>query len=96
MEVAADTALVAHVAGHGGVLWVRANRHRCCSGALTTLSATTVPPADPAEYEHVDCDLPVSVRYRGGSTRPARLVIELRGRRRPRPAAYWDGCAIAL
>jgi hypothetical protein len=96
VEVTAADALVVHVRDHGGVLWVRADRHRCCTGALTTLHAATDTPRDAHAYEQVPSDLAIDVRYLGGPRRPDRLVLEMRGRRRAKPAAYWDGCAIAL
>jgi hypothetical protein len=97
MEVEAGPGLTQHVLAHGGVLWVRADRRSCCTGSITTLRAGTDRPDDAAGYGPVPTGLPIAVRFRGaGQRRPDRLVLELRGRRRPRPAAYWDGCVYAL
>jgi hypothetical protein len=83
----------AFVKAHGGTAFVTAHRHRCCTGALTLLDVTTEIPAADADFESVDAG-GVRVRFSGGpSGRPHKLVIELRGRLRRHPVAYWDGCA---
>jgi hypothetical protein len=77
------------VKDHGGTAFVTAHRHGCCTGALTLLDVTTEIPVDKAEFESVDGD-GVRVRFSGGpSGRPHKLVIELRGRSRRHPVAYW-------
>ena len=93
MRVIASDEVRSYVAENGGVLYVNAHRHRCCSGGLTVLDASTRAPADPAAYRVVDSgDFPVRFRS-GASTEPDELLVELRGLRRKRPVAYWDGCA---
>lgn len=83
----------AFVRTHGGTAFVTAHRHRCCTGALTLLDITTETPTNHAEFESVDGD-GFRIRFSGGpSGRPDKLVIELRGRLRRHPVAYWDGCA---
>jgi hypothetical protein len=82
-----------YVRSRGGVLYVRASRHRCCSGVLTLLDSTTVRPTDISDYVSEESE-GIDVRYRRDSLiRPDELLIELRGIVRRRPAAYWNGCA---
>jgi hypothetical protein len=81
-----------YVRDRGGVLYVRASGHRCCRGTLTLLDSTTERPSDAADYLYVGWD-GCDVKFHGDPTQgPNELVIELRGRLRRRPVAYWDGC----
>ncbi len=99
MRVVATPEATAFIAANGGVAYVHSLRRRCCGGGLTVLVASTAVPPDAASYEPVGGE-EVEVRYRLGPTgtspagsSPAELLLELRGRRRPRLCAYWDGCA---
>ena len=97
MDVTADDTVVAHVADHGGVLWIRVRRQRCCRGVIATLSASTSEPRNGASYEELDTGLPFSVRLLAGPVRPSEIQIELRGLRgRQRPVAYWDGAVLRV
>jgi len=85
-----------YVMSHGGVVFVQAKRSRCCSGTLTTLGIDTERPQNFVESAHEGAS-GIEVRYAGGvSGQPEELTIELRGKKRPRLAAYWDGCAYKL
>jgi hypothetical protein len=56
----------------------------------------TEPPRDPDGFSPAHrSGLEVWYRIPGGR-RPDVLEIELRGKRRPRVEAYWDGCIYAL
>ena len=96
MMVTAEAAVCDYVVAHGGTLWVRPTRHRCCHGPLTLLHASTDRPGDAASYETVDADLPITVRFKAAHGCPDELVLELRGLARKRPAAFWDGCAFKM
>ena len=87
-----------YVRRRGGVVYVSAHPHRCCTGPLTLLEASTDGPgatgaADAAEMVRVGG---IDVRWAGGNDQPARLDIGLRGRLWPRLVASWDGCAYKL
>jgi hypothetical protein len=69
---------------HGATLYVRSTRHGCCGGGVTLLDSSTQRPRDAEDFRRVAAD-DIDVRFR--------RVIELRGRLRRRPAAYWEGCA---
>ena len=97
MDVVISGPAKEYVAARGGQVFVRSHHYRCCSaGSTTMLDATTVAPDDLRGYETFACD-GVSVSYAGdASGAPRELSIELRGRRRPRLEAYWDGCAFKI
>jgi hypothetical protein len=81
-----------HIAAAGGTLYVRSRSHRCCSGPITMLEATTETPADLAPYRPCAAGT-LTVMFASTGTGPAELTVELRGRKKKRPVAYWDGCA---
>jgi hypothetical protein len=89
-----------------GQVWVWAARPRmCCSGAPAWMHAALSQPAgitgflpvtvavDPAPGQAAQ--LTVYFRPAGGM-RPDVLEIAVQGRHRPRVAAFWDGCLMAM
>ncbi len=96
MRVVVSDEVREYVEENGGVLYVSANRRQCCSGAMTVLDASTRTPANPEAYVPAEPGNP-QVRYRtGDATEPDELVIEMKGVRRKRPVAYWNGCAFKI
>jgi len=85
------------VRDRGGRVWVWAAHPRmCCSGAPAWMHATTEPPAGLSGFIAVAGD-DVQVWFRGvGHLQPDVLEVGLRGGRRPRIEAYWDGCLMAM
>jgi len=85
------------VRNRGGELWVWAAHPRmCCSGAPAWMHAATEPPAGLSGFSQIAA-AGVQVCFRGiGDRQPDVLEIALRGRRRPRVEAYWDGCLMAM
>jgi hypothetical protein len=96
VKLLASDELRAHVADHGGALYVRPRSSRCCTGALTTLEASTEAPADLAGYRPVTDDGLVVFFRSLSRPDPEELVLTLEGRRRPHPCAYWDGSALVI
>ena len=84
-----------YVRGRGGAVYVSAQPHRCCTGPLTLLDASTDGRGRAGETEVVRVG-DIDVRWLGGGERPAQLSIELRGRLWPRLIASWNGCAYKL
>jgi len=81
-----------YVIDRGGTVYVRTTHNRCCSGTLTKFDITTDEPADSDRFSTWNAN-GVDVRYLTGSgSSPNELSIDLKGRRRPRLEAYWDGC----
>ena len=84
----------------GGRLWVWAARPRmCCWGTPAYMHAATERPPGLSGFRLVlqTGQDEVEVWFRAPAGRvPDVLEIGLRGRRRPRVEAYWDGCRFAL
>jgi hypothetical protein len=97
VRVEASQEAVEFVRARGGRLWVRAARPRmCCVGTPAYMHAATEAPPDLTGYRAVYFrGLELWFRAPAGML-PDALEIGLRGRRRPRIEAYWDGCLIAL
>ncbi|HXQ18462.1 MAG TPA: hypothetical protein VN781_02430 [Acidimicrobiales bacterium] len=93
MNIVVSEEARAHIAQAGGVLYVRSRTHRCCTGQITMLEAATEAPRDLAPYRTLSSGS-LTVLFAAPGAGPAELAIELRGRRRKRPVAYWDGCAL--
>ena len=65
-------------------------------GLAPRMHAAAEPPPGLSGFSPVPAD-GVQVWFRGvGGQRPDVLEIGLRGRRRPKVAAYWDGCLMAM
>ena len=94
MRVIASPQVVHRVQSEGGKLFVWARSTRCCSGTLMFLEAATKAPE--GEFRAVGGDgFEVLLDTRLART-PDELHVELHGRRRPRLAAYWNGCAYVV
>jgi hypothetical protein len=96
MRIVADAATREFLAARGGIATVSARSRRCCTGALTTLSVATAPPDDPARFERFEQDGVVVYYDSPRGAHPDELVLKLKGSRRPRLEALWDGCVYAL
>jgi hypothetical protein len=96
IELSADAA--GFIAAAGGELWVWAARPRlCCSGAPAWMHAATSAPAGLTGFTAVGSQAGLRLHFRpSGGVCPDVLEIGLAGRRRPRVAAYWDGCLMAM
>ena len=77
----------------GGALYVWAKRSRCCGGGLTLLETASVAPDRP--FRRVSGDR-VDVFLDERLTPPTELEVEVRGIRRKRLCAYWNGCAYVV
>ena len=94
VRVIAGTGVVDRIQAEGGKLFVRTRTTRCCHGPLTFLETATEQPA--GEFRQVGGD-GFEVFLDARMTRvPDELHVELHGRRHPRLAAYWDGCAYVI
>jgi hypothetical protein len=81
----------------GGRLWVWAARPAmCCGGTPAYMHAATEQPSSLSGFTLVSRQ-EVAIWFRAPAGRlPELLEIGVRGRRRPRVEAYWDGCLIML
>jgi len=99
MRVEASAEAVDFVLRQGGRLWVWAARPRmCCWGTPAYMYASTEPPKGLTGFDAVSsAPAGLEILFRAPAGRfPDVLEIGMRGRRRPRVEAYWDGCVIAL
>ena len=94
MRIVASSEAVQQVQDEGGKLFVWARSARCCSGNITYLEASTEAPEREfraAGGNGFEVFLDTSL-----ARNPEELHIELHGHRRPRLAAYWNGCAYVI
>jgi hypothetical protein len=96
MDVVVSDEAKVYIAGHGGVVFVSAHSHRCCTGPMTLFDTSTAVPDDLDAFDSLASE-GIAVRFRGDpSDRPDRLTIELRGVLRRHLVASWDGSAYRL
>lgn len=69
---------------------------RCCTGALTTLDVKIAAPDEAARYERFEDDGMIVFYSSARGAHPDELVLKLKGSRRQRLEALWDGCAYAI
>jgi hypothetical protein len=95
VQISSDA--VGYISANGGQLWVWAARPRlCCAGAPALMRTATQPPPGLTGFRVVPVpDIRLQFRPAAG-TQPAVLEIAMTGGRRPRVAAYWDGCLMAM
>jgi len=93
VRVEASREAVGWVGARGGRLWVWAAHPRiCCAGTPSYMHAAIQPPPRVSGFTQVPAaGLDLWFRAPAGLL-PDVLEIALRGRRRPRVEAYWDGC----
>jgi hypothetical protein len=95
VRVVASPDAVKLVRESGGKLFVRASPIRsCCGGPVTFLKASTKPDESAfRQVGHGEIELYIDKRLPG---LPDELDLEVRGWRKKRVAAYWNGCAYVL
>lgn len=86
---------------NGGQIWVWAAYPRlCCSGTPAWMHAATARPERVTGFTQLPAaSTPrgLTIYFRGaGGQRPDVLEIAVEGKRRPKVAAYWDGCVMAM
>jgi hypothetical protein len=91
MEVVASSQARKLVQEQGGRLFVWTKTSRCCR-PMTYLHASTEAP-DRGEFRRLEAEDIELFIAAGNRTLPEILEIDVRGRRRPRIEAYWNGCA---
>jgi hypothetical protein len=83
----------------GGRVWVwAAHPAMCCAGTPAYMHAATEPPPRLSGFRAVpSAEAGLQIWFSAPAGRfPDVLEIGMRGRRRARIAAYWDGCLFAL
>jgi hypothetical protein len=79
----------------GGRLFVRTDPHRCCGGGITFLVTASEPESGRA-YRRFDADGFELFLDAGARVPPDELHLDVRGRRRKRVEAYWNGCLYTI
>jgi hypothetical protein len=91
VEAVVSPRAVALLREHGNRLYVWADGHACCGGTRFIKSSVRAPD-DAERFARVHVDgVDVFVRPANGRL-PDELDIDLKGRRRPRVEASWNGC----
>ena len=94
MRLVAAHGVAERVRQDGGRLFVWPKTAGCCRSRVTYLKVATAAP--PGVFRRVAGDgfeVFLDARLRHA---PEELHVELHGRRRPRLAAYWNGCAYVI
>ena len=93
MRVTATADAAQFIGAHGGQLFVWPAEHRSARLTLALLEASVDPPPGALDFRRVEAGTFLLFMHPAIKTLPEELVVVLRGRRRPRIAAYWDGLA---
>jgi hypothetical protein len=93
MRVTATAEAARFICAHGGQLFVWPVEHRSARLTLALLVASVDPPVDALDFRRVETAGFLLFMHPAFKTLPEELLVVLRGRRRPRIAAYWDGLA---
>jgi hypothetical protein len=79
------------VRSRGGPLFVWVDRQRCCGGATYLATAWERPRG--RMFQRIDGPGGSELHFDDGGLRPPdELHLDIRGRRRRRVEAYWNGC----
>jgi hypothetical protein len=93
MKILAPPEAEAFVRERGGHLYVWTDRTRCCGGAMTLLQTSMDPPERGGDFhEFVGEGFKLSFDS-GRLAPPDELHLALKGWRRKRIDAFWNGCA---
>jgi hypothetical protein len=95
LRLVADERTRRFLAEQGNKVYVWPSRHRCCGGTLTLVRCATEQP-DGRAFERAEIDGVGLYLDRDFDTQPDEIHVNLKGRRRPRLEAYWNGCAFVV
>jgi hypothetical protein len=80
------------IRSEGGRLYAWTDPHRCCSGGVTLLQ-TASEPRPGRRFTRFQADGFELWFDPAGRELPDELLLDVKGRRRKRVEAYWNGCA---
>nr|MBA2599525.1 hypothetical protein [Actinomycetota bacterium] len=95
MKVVADPEVGELVRQQGGRLYVWTDPHKCCSGNMTYLLTGSRPPAR-REFHAYDADGFELLFSPGNMNPPDELHLDVKGWRKKRVEAYWNGCVFVI
>ena len=93
MRVTATAYAAQFICAHGGQLFVWPTEHRSARLTLALLETSVDPPPGALDFRRVVAGEFLLFMHPAFKTLPEELLLVLRGRRRPRIEAYWDGLA---
>ena len=93
MRVTATADAAQFICAHGGQLFVWPTEHRSFRLTLALVDASVDPPPGALDFRRVEAGEFLLFMHPAFKTLPEELLLVLRGRRRPRIEAYWDGLA---
>ena len=79
----------------GGRIYVWTDPHRCCSGNMTYLLTASAPRVGRA-FQRLDAEGFELWFDSGAMAPPDELHLDVKGFRKKRIEAYWNGCAFAI
>ncbi len=79
----------------GGRIYVWTDPHKCCSGSMTYL-LTGSEPERGRDFKRFDAEGFELWFATGSMSPPDELHLDVKGWRRKRVEAYWNGCAFAI
>ena len=79
----------------GGRIYVWTDPHRCCSGNMTYLLTASAPRPGHA-FQRQDAEGFELWFDSGAMNPPDELHLDVKGFRKKRVEAYWNGCAFAI
>jgi hypothetical protein len=95
MHVIAGKEVAELIHDQGGDLFVWTDPHRCCSGTMTYLKSAATP-ASGRRFARYDVGGFVLWFDGGAMEPPDELHLEVKGWKKKRIEAYWNGCAFAI
>ena len=96
MKIVVSTpSVIAAIQEHGGRIYVWTDPRHCCGGGVTYLLTAAERPRG-HEFRRLDAEGFELFFDPGGRHQPDELHLDLKGIRRKRVEAYWNGCAFAV
>ena len=95
MKIVATAEAALLLEAEGGRIYVRTDRSRCCSGPMTYL-LTSTDPVEGHQFELVGGEGFECWFDPGNLTPPDEIHLDVKGWRKKRVEAYWNGCAFAI
>jgi hypothetical protein len=95
MRIEATERATAFLTERGGMLYVWLSVRASCTGPIRSLETSLRGPGSPQNFVPVPANGFTLCFDSNGRAWPNHLDIDIRGKRRPRPTAYWNGCVYA-
>ncbi len=96
MRILFDAEVGAFIRDRGGRVFVWPEVRRCCSGGVSYLATSTEAAPARSDLQKIPAD-GFEVWFAARSRQPpAELYLDLKGWRRRRVEAYWEGCVFLV